>query len=67
MINRIQAIHSALPHGAALLVKSASNRFYLTGFRSSDGFLLISRERAEFFTDSRYIEAARAAVRSPAR
>ena len=63
MLSRIQTLQTALPSGAALLVKSAPNRFYLTGFRSSDGFLLISRERAEFFTDSRYIEAARAAVR----
>ena len=62
MLSRLQAVRAALPAGAALLVKSAPNRFYLTGFRSSDGFLLVSRERAEFFTDSRYIEAARAAV-----
>ncbi len=63
MISRIQTIQAALPPHAALLVKSEVNRFYLTGFRSSDGFVLISRERAEFFTDSRYIEAARATVR----
>lgn len=63
MISRIQAIQSTLPPKAALLVKSETNRFYLTGFHSSDGFVLISRERAEFFTDSRYIEAARAVVR----
>lgn len=62
MISRIQTIQSALPPRAALLVKSETNRFYLTGFRSSDGFVLISRDRAEFFTDSRYIEAARAVV-----
>lgn len=63
MLSRIQTLQTALPPHAALLVKSEINRFYLTGFRSSDGFVLISRERAEFFTDSRYIEAARAVVR----
>ena len=63
MLNRIQSLQAALPPHAALLVKSEANRFYLTGFRSSDGFVLISRERAAFFTDSRYIEAAHAAVR----
>lgn len=63
MLSRIHAIRAILPPHAALLVKSEVNRFYLTGFRSSDGFVLISRERAEFFTDSRYIEAARATVR----
>ena len=62
MLSRIQAIQTALPSGSALLVKSEPNRFYLTGFRSSDGFLLISRKRAAFYTDSRYIEAARAAI-----
>ncbi len=62
MLSRIQALQAALPPRAALLVKSGPNRFYLTGFASSDGFLLISRERAAFFTDSRYIEAAHAAV-----
>lgn len=63
MLSRTQTIQTALPSGAALLVKSAANRRWLTGFSASDGFVLISRERAEFFTDSRYIEAARAAVR----
>ena len=62
MLTRIHALQNALPQNAALLVRSAPNRFYLTGFASSDGFVLISRERAEFFTDSRYIEAAGAAV-----
>ena len=63
MLSRIQTIQAALSSDAALLVKSGANRFYLTGFKSSDGFILISRERAKFFTDSRYIETARAAVR----
>ena len=63
MLSRIQTIQNALPPRTALLVKSGENRFYLTGFASSDGFLLISRKRAEFFTDSRYIEKARATVR----
>ncbi len=62
MLSRIRTIQSALSTGAALLVKSAANRRWLTGFASSDGFVLISRERATFFTDSRYIEAARIAV-----
>jgi Xaa-Pro aminopeptidase len=62
MLSRLQDVRAALPAGSALLVKSEPNRFYLTGFRSSDGFLLISRDRAVFYTDSRYIEAARAAV-----
>ncbi len=63
MQQRIHALQAALAQNTALLIRSGTNRFYLTGFKSSDGFVLLSRKRAEFFTDSRYIEAARAAVR----
>lgn len=44
--------------GEALLVVSPENRRYLTGFESSDGYLLITKNKSVFFTDSRYIEAA---------
>lgn len=33
-------------------------RFYLTGFSSSFGYVLIDSERTVFYTDSRYLEAA---------
>lgn len=42
----------------AILISSAENRRYITGFPSSDGYLLITKNDAVFFTDSRYIEAA---------
>jgi Xaa-Pro aminopeptidase len=42
----------------AVMILSEENRLYFTGFPSSDGCLLIARDRAVFFTDSRYIEAA---------
>ncbi|HHT16596.1 MAG TPA: aminopeptidase P family protein [Papillibacter sp.] len=48
----------------ALLVTSAANRRYVTGFPSSAGALFITRSRAVFMTDSRYIEAAQRAVKS---
>lgn len=44
------------------LVVSPVNRRYLTGFPSSDGFVAAARDGAVFFTDSRYIEAARETV-----
>ncbi len=62
MQHRIQALQGTLPPKAALLVESAANRFYLTGFAASAGFILLSRERAAFFIDFRYCEAAKAAV-----
>ena len=42
----------------AALIFSEVNRFYFTGFAASDGALLIRRDGALFFTDSRYTEAA---------
>jgi len=46
----------------AMLLTGASNRLYTTGFPSSDGVALVTGGGAWFFTDSRYIEAAEAAV-----
>ena len=45
----------------ALLVVTDVNRLYLTGFQASNGILLLQPgKRATFFTDFRYLEAARA-------
>lgn len=46
----------------AMLVLSRPNRLYVTGFQSSAGAALVTRTGSWFFTDSRYIEAARRAV-----
>ena len=43
----------------ALLVLSQANRFYLTDFHSTAGVVLVTGTGSWFFTDSRYIEAAR--------
>ncbi len=42
----------------AIMISSPENRRYFTSFPSSDGYLLITKDDAVFFTDSRYIEAA---------
>ncbi len=46
----------------AILLISPKNRYYATGFPSSDGAAVITAEGAYFFTDSRYIEAAEKAI-----
>lgn len=46
----------------AAIVTSQVNRFYLTGFSSSAGTLVITREGACFLADPRYIQAAREQV-----
>ncbi len=44
--------------GGALII-SEENRRYLTGFSSTAGILIVTVNGSVFFTDSRYIEAAR--------
>ena len=46
----------------ALLILSEPNRLYATGFHSTAGAVLVTPEESYFFTDSRYIEAARRRV-----
>jgi len=46
----------------ALFITSPENRFYATEFRSSAGIVVITAEKSYFFTDFRYIEAARANI-----
>lgn len=60
-MNHFQAIREKLAdYGVdALLVTSPSNRKYATGFASSAGMAVVTREDAWFFIDSRYIEAAK--------
>lgn len=38
----------------AALIYSATNRFYFSGFKSSEGLILITREEAYFIVDFRY-------------
>ena len=46
----------------ALLILSEPNRLYATGFHSTAGAVLVTPEESYFFTDGRYIEAARRQV-----
>ena len=59
MNERTRALAKALNGNAdAALIFSEANRLYFTGFPASDGMLLVTRQQALFFTDSRYTEAA---------
>jgi Xaa-Pro aminopeptidase len=44
----------------ALLVTSPENRFYITGFTGSSGYVLVSADEALLLTDFRYVEQAAA-------
>ena len=46
----------------AMLLVDPKNRFYVTGFQSSAGAVVVTQDDAWLFTDSRYIEAAERAA-----
>ena len=48
----------------AMLTESADLRFYLTGFRSSFGIVYTDAQESVFFTDPRYAEGAKAALKN---
>ena len=58
-MTKIEILQQRLPEGVdAFLTTDSVTRFYLTGFKSSNGFLFVTKQSANFFTDFRYIEAA---------
>lgn len=58
-MNKIQILQQRLPEGVdAFLTTDGVTRFYLTNFKSSNGFLFVTKKSAHFYTDFRYIEAA---------
>lgn len=60
----IDLLMSVLPENIdAALIVTPFNRRYFTDFHSSDGFLLVTRKGSIFYTDSRYIEAARKRIK----
>ncbi|MEG2719837.1 MAG: aminopeptidase P family protein [Oscillospiraceae bacterium] len=48
----------------AAFICSPENRYYFTGFYSTDGYLIVTADRAIFITDSRYIENAEKKVKN---
>lgn len=64
-MNNLQKIQAAIPAAGldAILLKGEKNRYYATGFHSTDGMCVVTAHEAFFITDSRYIEAARNTVR----
>lgn len=62
MINKLKAYLK--DKNAAALIMSEENICYFTSFHSSNGYLIVTGEKAYFFTDSRYIEAAQNKITS---
>lgn len=59
-MNKIKEIQQALINSEcdAMFITGATNRRYASGFRSTAGKVLVTKDEAWFFVDSRYIEAA---------
>jgi len=64
-MNNIDRIRQVMPEYkcSAMLITNQINRLFATGFSSSFGALIIMDNDAWLITDSRYIEAAEAAVK----
>jgi Xaa-Pro aminopeptidase len=59
MTNRIERLREQLDGVESFLVSNPVNVSYLTGFESSNAFVLVQHEQVVLFTDGRYFEAAR--------
>ena len=58
-MNKIELFQKSLPEEIdAAVITSEFNRNYFLGFAASNGTLVVARDKAFFFTDSRYITAA---------
>ena len=65
MNDRIKALIKKFPNDIdGVLITSVINRQYFTSFKSSEGILVITRERAVLFLDFRYYEQAKESVKN---
>ncbi len=64
MTEKLNKISSLLADNTAAIITSHQNRFYLTGFNSSAGIVIITPKRAVFLIDFRYFEKAKETVRA---
>lgn len=62
-MTRIQSLQRKLRKNDGAILFDEANRRYYTGIDTSDGYVLVSKNRAVFYTDSRYITVARNEVK----
>ena len=63
LIKRIEKLQQNLNENEAYLIISELHNYYLTGFASTDGALIIDKKGAYLLVDSRYAEAAYLSVK----
>lgn len=61
---KIEMLSEKLKQNEAALIISPVNRTFFTGFTSSSGYLMITKNKSIFITDSRYIESAKKEIKS---
>lgn len=59
---RVLNLQKKINNGQAVIITSESNRFYFTGFHSSAGTVVITKNNAFFIIDFRYYEKAKDTV-----
>ena len=64
-MTRIEKLEAKLNRGEAIILLRPENRRYFTGMTTSNGLLLVTNDNAWFFTDFRYIIAAKSIVNKP--
>ncbi len=64
-MTRIEKLEAKLNRGEAVILLRPENRRYFTGMSTSNGLLLVTTDNAWFFTDFRYIIAAKSIVTKP--
>lgn len=58
MMDRIETLRLSICNNEGYLIKDPVNRYYYTGFPSSDGTLAVTKEKTCLIIDFRYYEAA---------
>ncbi len=64
MQDKIKQIQNILDENTAAIIMSDANRFYLTGFKSSAGYVVITKKDAVLLIDFRYFEKAKQTVKN---
>ena len=56
---RLKALREEITENSAVLIKSDVNRFYFSGFKSSAGAVVVTKNNAFLLVDFRYFENAK--------
>lgn len=64
-MNKMQKFMEKLPNGLDCgIITSQVNRYYFTGFKSSAGTLVVTRDKSYFIIDFRYFEKAKLTIKN---